>query len=126
MTAHDLPPLLDLTQLWAMESDFPSPEPVHRFVEDFILIWNDRLVRLRNALAEGDHPAAVNVLLGIKVSAVMIGATQLKYVAEAIESELRQGTAGVTKDLLDALAECGTQTIHQLSRKYLHRTSLYG
>ncbi|KRF05082.1 hypothetical protein ASH00_11615 [Arthrobacter sp. Soil782] len=126
MAAHDLPPLLDLTQLWAMESDFPSPEPVHRFVEDFILIWNDRLMRLRSALADGDHPTAVNVLLGIKVSSVMIGAKQLRYVAGNIEAELRGGTAEVTESLLDALAECGTQTIHQLSREYLHRTSLYG
>ena len=102
-----------------MESDFPNAEPVHRFVKNFISVWDDRYNRLLAASANSDRTAALEILLSIKVSSVMIGAAQLRSVAEAIESRLRKGSTRVPESLLNDLAECGNRTIRHLTDAYL-------
>lgn len=119
MPTNDPPPLLDLTALRAMESDFHDATPVRNFVQDFISIWDDRYARLLDASADEDRRAAINVLMGIKVSSVMLGAAQLKSVAEDIELRVRKGYARVSDSLLIALQDCGERTIQELTDVYL-------
>lgn len=119
MPTKDPPPLLNLTALRAMESDFHDATPVRNFVQDFISIWNDRYARLLDASADEDRRAAINVLMGIKVSSVMLGADQLKSVAEDIELRVRKGSARVSDSLLIALHDCGERTVRELNDVYL-------
>lgn len=111
--------VLDLSALWAMESDFDDAEPVRNFVRDFITIWEDRYARLLDASANRDRAAILEVLMGIKVSSVMIGAVQLRTVAEDIEQCVRRGPSCVPDSMLITLHDCGDRTIAQLNKTYL-------
>lgn len=103
-----------------METDFHDAEPVRRFVQNFIFIWEDRYTRLRNASRARDRSAAIEVLLGIKTSSLMLGAVQLAELAGDLEARLRQGGSGrITPARLLALAECGNSTVQRLSEDYL-------
>lgn len=104
-----------------MESDFQSARPVRGFVRDFISLWDQRLSRLLDAVAAGKVDAAREVLLSIKASSVMLGASQLNSVAETIEVHL--GNGRVLPALLDALADCGIRTIQRLTSEYLQPAS---
>lgn len=102
-----------------MESDFDSARPVRGFVRDFISLWDQRLSQLFDAVAAGKVEAAREVLLNIRASSVMLGATQLTSMAETIDVYLGGGNGRVLSALLDALADCGSQTIQRLTTDYL-------
>ncbi len=121
MPTTDLPPILDLSALWAMETDFHDTEPVRNFVRDFISIWDYRYTGLLDATADHNQKAALSVLGGIKVSSVMIGATRLRMVAEDIECRLRRGEEHIPDRLLVALHDCGQQTVKELNESYLKK-----
>jgi hypothetical protein len=119
---RDIHPLLDLRALRTLEADLEGAGPVRGFVQDFILIWDERYRRLVEALTYARHKAARDVLLGIKASSVMLGAMQLNNVAETVEVHLTRGNACVPDSLLNALADCGRRTIQQLTKAYLRPT----
>lgn len=125
MPTKDPPPLLDLTALRAMESDFNDVTPVRNFVQDFIRIWDDRYAQLLHASADEDRRGVINILMGIKVSSVMLGADQLKSVAEDTELRVRKGSARVSDSLLMAVRDCGERTIRELVDVYLEPSATH-
>ncbi|WP_323960867.1 hypothetical protein GC088_04445 [Arthrobacter sp. JZ12] len=121
MTSPDEAPLLDLSVLVAMETDFHDPEPVHQFVRNFIEIWDKRYTRLVNASRHRDPTEAQEVLLGIMTSSRMLGATQLAALAGDLETRLSRGAVRVPRPALSTLADCGERTVKQLADEYLGR-----
>ena len=116
-------PLVSLETLRQLAAELEDEEACRAFVRSFIGIWDERQVRLCQAIRASDAKAAMDVVLSVKVSSAMAGAGRLSQLAANLQAMLlRLGEdimTSCTLDLLDEITACGRATMAQLQLDYL-------
>lgn len=110
-------PLVDPSLLQRMRLDFGGDETTpHRFVTDFLALWNDRELRLRTALASDDLEEAHVVLLSIRSSSQMLGAIRLEITASRLHAAVKDRDLGGYQQHLTGLSAIAADTCLELTR----------
>ena len=74
-------PVLDLDVLHELEEDMGSTGIAHSFARDYISIWDKRRTYLEASVEDDDAEAAMDAVLSLKNSALMVGAARLAKLA---------------------------------------------
>ena len=122
MSKHKRPRLVDQKVLHRLEDEFDDPGPAQSFVRDFIAYWDERYLRLAEAVQSRDTDASLDALLSVRIASAMIGATRLAGMAADLESKLKRGNLAAVEAALPDLLDCGTATIKKLTTKYINAT----
>lgn len=112
-------PLVDPGVLANMEADVDDPAIAQRFARDYAHIWESRYRRLAAAFEAQDRDAALEVLISIKVSSIMVGGLRLAHTAEYLEQTLRDGRFSDGQALVTVVADHGNQTVQELRSTYI-------
>lgn len=89
-----------------------------RFIHDFVSLWETRVRKLTNALAERDADQTHVALLSIRASSTMIGAQVIEAAAALMLSSLdRQNLAECARHL-DRLDRVGQETCAELDERF--------
>lgn len=120
MSKSKRPPLVDQKVLHRLEEEFEDPGPAHSFVRDFVTFWDERYLRLAEAVRREDAEASFDALLSVRIASAMIGASRLATLAAELESTLKRGNLDAVADGLPHLKECGAATIKKLTTKYMN------
>ncbi|APX04584.1 hypothetical protein BWQ92_16685 [Arthrobacter sp. QXT-31] len=112
-------PVLDLDVLRELEEDMGSTGIAHNFARDYIKIWNKRRTYLEASIADDDADAAMDAVLSLKNSALMVGASRLAQLAVNLERLVKNGDLSAVRRLLPFVALTGEQTVCGLKQGYL-------
>jgi HPt (histidine-containing phosphotransfer) domain-containing protein len=119
MPADDRLPLVNQNLLHELEEDFDDPAPVRSFAHDFITFWDERYLRLADAVKQGDAAASLDALLSVRIASTMVGAVRLARFAAELELSLKRGHLEAVSEALPALQTCGKATIRELNTSYI-------
>ncbi|QWT24862.1 hypothetical protein KPL76_05755 [Subtercola sp. PAMC28395] len=86
-----------------------------QFVNDFINMWETRSYRLMRALGKGDFDDADVVLLSIRSSGTMLGASTLEAIAGMVHAAVKRHDLPGSMAHLARLHEVGDATCRELS-----------
>lgn len=111
-----VPALVDAAVLAELEAELPGA--ARRFVAEFVRLWAHRYARIAGAVAAGSTEEALDAVLSLKVSSMMLGAHPLVSRAAALEGLLRSGQE-IPGPLCAQIAECGTLTVASLRTAWL-------
>lgn len=120
MSKNKRPPLVNLKVLHRLEDEFEDPGPAHSFVRDFIGYWDERYLRLAEAVRLRDEAASLDALLSVRIASAMIGASRLARLAAELESSLKRGHLEAVAEALPRVKDCGDATIRKLTTKYMN------
>ena len=112
-------PVLDLDVLHDLEEDMGSSGIAHNFARDYIKIWDKRRTYLESSVEDNDADAAMDAVLSLKNSAMMVGASRLAQLAVNLESLVKNGDLHGVRRLLPFVALTGEQTVCGLKQGYL-------
>ena len=112
-------PLLDLTVLRQLEEELGDSGVARSFVTDYIGIWDKRLSYLERSVEGHDVEQAMDALISVKISALMVGASRLARLAVEAECLLRARDLTAVRLLLPDLAQTGEETVIALKIGYL-------
>ncbi|WP_314191526.1 Hpt domain-containing protein [uncultured Arthrobacter sp.] len=112
-------PVLDLDVLRELEEDMGSTGVAHNFARDYIRIWDKRRTYLEASIADDDAEAAMDAVLSLKNSALMVGAARLAQLAVQLERLVKSGDLPGVRRLLPFVALTGEQTVCGLKLGYL-------
>ncbi|WP_050934369.1 Hpt domain-containing protein [Arthrobacter globiformis] len=112
-------PVLDLDVLHELEEDMGSTGVAHNFARDYIRIWDKRRTYLEASIADDDAEAAMDAVLSLKNSALMVGAARLAQLAVQLERLVKCGDLPAVRRLLPFVALTGEQTVSGLKVGYL-------
>ncbi|GAA2173311.1 hypothetical protein GCM10009784_07110 [Arthrobacter parietis] len=119
MSKNKRAPLVDRKVLHRLEDEFEDPGPAHSFVRDFVAFWDERYLRLAEAVQRHDEAASLDALLSVRIGSAMIGAARLAKLAAELESSLKRGHLGAVAEALPQVKECGDATVRKLTTKYI-------
>jgi hypothetical protein len=100
------------------ELDAELPGAGRRFAADFARLWEHRRARIARAVAEGLREEALDSVLSLKVSSMMVGAQPLACKAARLEAVLRS-RQGDTQRLYEEIAVCGSVSVSALRAEWL-------
>lgn len=120
MPADERLPLVNQNLLHDLEEEFDDPAPVRSFAHDFITFWDERYLRLADAVKQGDAAASHDALLSVRIASTMIGAARLARFAAELESSVRRGNVAAVAEALPAVQACGKATIRELITSYIN------
>ena len=120
MRADDRLPLVNQNLLHELEDEFDDPAPVRSFAHDFITFWDERYVRLADAVKQGDAAASLDALLSVRIASTMVGAVRLARFAAELESSLKRGHLEAISEALPAVQACGKATVRELNTSYIN------
>ncbi|PPB48890.1 hypothetical protein C4K88_09110 [Arthrobacter pityocampae] len=112
-------PLLDLTVLGDLERQLGEPGPARAFVRDYIAAFGDRYLRLERSITDQDPAAALEAVLSLRSSSIMVGAERLAALASALGTAVSSASPGSARRALPELERCGLATIGKLETLYL-------
>jgi hypothetical protein len=112
-------PLVDLLVLQDLESQLAQPAVARKFALDYIEIWDQRYVNLRNAISGQDRTTALDAAISLQIGSAMVGGLRLARLAEDVEAIIRSGCWDKGQSMLAPIAELGRETVAQLRRSYL-------
>lgn len=108
-------PLIDQNTLLALADQLENPSAVKAFILDFIHVWDERFIRLADTVSRRDHAAAMEAVLSVRTSAMMVGASRLASLASALEESVRLNDLIEAAGILPLVEACGIQTIRELA-----------
>lgn len=108
-------PLIDQDTLQALADQLENPSAVKAFILDFIHVWDERYIRLADTVSRRDHAAAMEAVLSVRTTSMMVGAARLAGLASALEESVRLNDLIEAADLLPFVEACGVQTIRELA-----------
>ncbi|SDI25536.1 hypothetical protein SAMN04488693_10810 [Arthrobacter subterraneus] len=114
-------PLVDHHVLHDLEDDLQDPMSARDFARDFVRAWDDKYHRLETAVCVHDQPAALDAVLSVKITAVMVGAPRLAKSAIELERRIRKGDMRSSEEALENIHTCGDETMQELMTTYLNR-----
>lgn len=120
MSKNKRPPLVDRKVLHRLEEEFEDPGPAHSFVRDFVAFWDERYLRLAEAVQRHDEAASLDALLSVRIASSMIGAARLARLTANLESSLKRGHLEAVAEALPHLKHCGDATVRKLTTKYMN------
>lgn len=119
---HTQLPIVDQAILERLREDV-NPEVYEGFIRDYLRLLPRRLDRLGQAVQSMDYEAAMDAVLSLKTSSLMVGASRLGALAGDLEAALK--TAGTGPDALpwdpafqarlEIIRDCATATTARLS-----------
>jgi hypothetical protein len=112
-------PVLDLDVLHELEEDMGSTGVAHSFARDYISIWDKRRTYLEASVEDDDAEAAMDAVLSLKNSALMVGAARLAKLAVDLEQMVKRGDLSAARQLLPCVALTGEETVSGLKLGYL-------
>jgi Hpt domain len=112
-------PVLDLDVLHELEEDMGSTGVAHSFARDYISIWDKRRTYLESSVEDDDAEAAMDAVLSLKNSALMVGAARLAKLAVDLEQMVKRGDLSAARQLLPCVALTGEETVSGLKLGYL-------
>jgi len=112
-------PVLDLDVLHELEEDMGNTGVAHNFARDYIKIWDKRRTYLEASVEDDDAEAAMDAVLSLKNSAMMVGAARLAQLAVNLERLVKSGDLSAVRRLLPFVALTGEQTVSGLKQGYL-------
>ena len=112
-------PVLDLDVLHELEQDMGNAGIAHNFARDYIKIWNKRRTYLEASVEDDDAEAAMDAILSLKNSALMVGASRLAQLAVDLERLVKNGDLNAARELLPCVALTGEETVLGLKLGYL-------
>lgn len=101
------------------ESLFGERELCRNFVFRYIDMWPGRFERIHTALSSGDCEQAMDAILGLRSSSIMVGAAQLGQLSTDLIKLLEKGRLSTASHKISGLRACGIQTTSQLQASYL-------
>ncbi|MBT2549166.1 Hpt domain-containing protein [Arthrobacter sp. ISL-65] len=112
-------PVLNLDVLHDLEEDMGSTGVAHNFARDYIRIWDKRRSYLEASVENDDADAAMDAVLSLKNSALMVGAARLAKLAVDLEQLVKHGDLQAARQMLPCVALTGQQTVSGLRLGYL-------
>jgi hypothetical protein len=112
-------PVLNLDVLHDLEEDMGNTGVAHNFARDYIKIWDKRRTYLEASVEHDDADAAMDAVLSLKNSAMMVGASRLAQLAVNLERLVKSGDLPAVRRLLPSVALTGDQTVCGLKHGYL-------
>lgn len=114
------PGYIDHSALAALSADLcGDSHTVRRFISDFVVLWEVRLQRLRDAVSQAVLDSVYVVLLSIRTSANMLGAVLVEDCVTAMLSAVKQADLGACEAQMAQLDELGQETCRELD-SFLH------
>ncbi|WP_051442010.1 Hpt domain-containing protein [Arthrobacter sp. H14] len=110
---------VDAAVLQAFENEIGDPVIAREFVRDFVGVWADRYEKLATAVARRDRAAALDAVLSIKITSLMLGAALLAELASDLEDLIRQSDMDGAIAGMPHLLLCGNQTVEVLRNEQL-------
>ncbi|MHC6221943.1 Hpt domain-containing protein [Arthrobacter sp. MMS24-S77] len=114
-------PILDLAEFQLLEDQMDNPLIARTFAGDFAKLWERRYEILAAAVERCDAAASLDAILSLRTSSTMVGGVRLALLAARLEEHIRNGDLRDTQPLLNAIAECGRATVHELKDSYVLR-----
>lgn len=121
---HPRHPLVDPAVLARLSDELqPGSGICEVFVNDYIALLPLRLDRLHRAVESLDLKAAMDAVLSLKTSSLMVGACRLATLAGVLESELRDAcarpapAASAVRNVLETIDACTAATVAGLSTR---------
>lgn len=118
LEAAGLLPLVDAAVLAELDDELAGTGLAQSFARDYAAMWDQRYSRLAQAVTSQDSAAALDAVISLKITSVMVGGLRLAKLAELLEALIRQGEFGQGQLLLKRLAKDGGQTISELRATY--------
>ncbi|WP_024475605.1 hypothetical protein [Arthrobacter sp. CAL618] len=115
LSPQDRVPLIDQDTLMALADQLENPSAVKAFILDFIHVWDERFIRLADTVSRRDHAAAMEAVLSVRTSSMMVGAARLASLASALEESIQLNDLIKAADILPLVEACGIQTIRELA-----------
>ncbi|MFM9429219.1 Hpt domain-containing protein [Arthrobacter sp. MP_2.3] len=115
-------PLLDLQVLRQLEVEMGDPAVARSFAQDYVRIWEKRIQLLIGSVANRDPYAAMDAVLSLKNSALMVGASRLSALALELEDIIPTKGFSSAPARVAVIAEVGKATNQALQRCYLALT----
>lgn len=112
-------PVIDLDVLSDLEEQLGDASLARSFAEDFLGATAARIGRLETAVVGKDAEAAMDAILGVKTTSMMVGAVALARLATQCESALHRDDVGELAVLVPALRQCSERTARLLQETYL-------
>ncbi len=114
-------PILDLAEFQLLEDQVDNPLIARTFAGDFAKLWAKRYEILATAVERGDVAAALNAVLSLRTSSMMVGGVRLAVLAAQLEERIRKSELHEARPLLKEVAECGHLTVKELKDSYVLR-----
>lgn len=114
-------PLLDAAALTRLEEELGDAKVARAFARDFAMAAAKRFRSLSDAVGSGDQAAAVDSVLSLKASSLMVGASRLAGLAARLERVIRDGELDTAVGALDEVRACSNATVSELLTGYLGR-----
>ncbi|MET3920448.1 Hpt domain-containing protein [Arthrobacter sp. UYEF20] len=114
-----VPLLVDPSALQDLGVQLDSPAVAKGFARDYAKMWQHRYGALSSALARGDQAAALDAVLSLKTSSVMVGGVRLAQLAGELEEAVRGDRMDRARSLLQDVAERGSETVDELQFSYV-------
>lgn len=115
--------MLDLTAIQTLEDQLDNPLTARAFVLGFTQLWDKRFNAVATAVRNRDPIAALEAILSVRTSAVMVGGVQLADFAASVEALVRSRDVQDIVTLLPELDECGRATVAELQASYVLRSA---
>lgn len=118
LTSHDLP-LVSEAVLRQLQFELEDQGLCLDYVRSYVNMWGCRFQRLTSAVVLADHEAAMDAVLSLKSSSLMVGASRLGHLAGCMEQDIRWHRDPEAASALSPIGECGNETMTLLRREYL-------
>lgn len=115
----DRDPLIDPYVLQDLGEQLDSKSAVRDFVRDYINVWDERELRLSNALSRRNQAASLDAVLSLRITSTMVGAIRLVTLAGELEALLRDGKLEEAQEALPRVQRCGLRTMRELTVLHL-------
>lgn len=112
-------PLVDAKVLKELEDELAGPILAKRFARDYAAMWDLRYTKLATAVESQDKAAALDAVISLKITSIMVGGVRLAKLAELLEALIRGGNFGEGQVLMTQVAQDGGQTVSELQATYI-------
>ncbi|MFQ4150483.1 hypothetical protein AAGW05_17660 [Arthrobacter sp. LAPM80] len=120
MTITTLPLVCSETLHELEDSLFGEQILCRNFICRYIDMWPGRFERIHDAVAAKHYEDAMDAVLSLRSSSMMVGAARLGDLTTEIIGLLDGGRPAAAATKLTALRLCGNQTTNQLTQSYVN------
>lgn len=111
-------PLLNLDVLENLGADLNEGIAL-RFAADYAQMWEYRRTWLTTAIERKDSAVALEAVVSLKTSSVMVGGIRLAHIAGILEAVIRDGNMSRSIALLTLISNLGSATVTELRAGYI-------
>lgn len=106
--------MIDTAVLQDLEEELGRPDMAWNFANDYAAMWEQRQRCLRDSLGREDRAAALDAVISLKVASAMVGGVRLAGLAEARESNVRNGDLRDAESVMAMISLYGHATVKEL------------